>query len=185
MTILQCLSLAIFIFLYHGFGGVLMNIYGALQLNAQHEMKYCAAWGLFAVRHKSKSTYCPLHTNGSTTSLDLQATSICCSIQVWGHKFMYICMHIVSAARATSGTFLFSSFSQFIMISHVFDTQVQWGSAELVKYTVAHVLFSQFLQNCFFFHNCMFVAWQSPHSLCTKMDAVHGHYEHSIIFQLH
>ena len=40
-----------------------MNIYAPLQLNAQHEMKYCAARGLFALRHKSKSTYCPLHTN--------------------------------------------------------------------------------------------------------------------------
>lgn len=48
--------------LYDGFGGILMNIYGPLQLNAQHEMKYCAAWGLFALRHKSKSTYCQLHT---------------------------------------------------------------------------------------------------------------------------
>lgn len=53
-----------------------MNIYAPLQLNAQHEMKYCAARGLFALRHKSKSTYCPLHTNRSATGLNLQATSI-------------------------------------------------------------------------------------------------------------
>lgn len=45
VTILQCLSLAIFLCLYHGFRGILMNIYAPLQLNARHEMKYCAAWG--------------------------------------------------------------------------------------------------------------------------------------------
>lgn len=52
-----------------------MNLYAPGQLNAQHKMKYCAARGLFALRDKSKSAYCPLHTNRSATGFDLQATS--------------------------------------------------------------------------------------------------------------
>lgn len=44
---------------------------------------------------------------------------------------------------------------------------------------------SWFLYSETLFWRCMSVAWQSHHALSTKMDTVHGHYDHSIIFQLH
>lgn len=59
-----------------GFEETVMNIYATLQLNPHYEMKYCAARGLFALRHKSKSTYCSLHTDRSAAGWNLRAAPV-------------------------------------------------------------------------------------------------------------
>lgn len=88
LAALQCLS---------RFGGTLMNIYATLQLNSQHEMKYCAAWDLFALRHKSKSTYCSIHADTNATGWNLQAKFV----QVWRFKFISVKRNMFSKSWTT------------------------------------------------------------------------------------
>lgn len=73
--------------------------------------------GLFALRHKSKSTYCPLHTNRNTTGLDLQATSmlqVCSGLEILVHLGLRARWFFLLSGKLTQH-FCFS----FLLCSHI------------------------------------------------------------------
>lgn len=139
-----------------------------MQLNAQHEMKYCAAWGSFALRRKSESTYCPLHTNNTTTE------PACAS----GYKLpvCFIFLKIpdyLGFCQVTWGNVFFLLLWNYIEVVNVHNNT---GRTYFIKASENFFPLFFLVQEDFC---CLAI------TLCTKMDTVHEHHESSIIFLLH